>query len=101
MKRTGECKRCGICCRIALRATAQAGRDNALVEWACVRELEMESGADGLTSIYAIQPCPRLAEGEDGMAMCTIYDYRPQLCREYPGDAGMITAGCGFRFEEV
>lgn len=36
-----------------------------------------------------------------GVITCSIYEARPQMCRDYPVDKSDLLEGCGFYFEET
>ena len=71
LKRLGECKRCGQCCK---RHTPVGDR---IVEAAC----------------------DFLSFDSEGRAECLVYSARAQECRDYPAGPENLRPGCGYRFE--
>lgn len=99
-----ECNRCGACCeRFSFPSPleiAVSGRLNRLAKGEVVdsvrtalwigelEPLEIDAPCGG----YLFYGCPRLAfDTNDGRAVCTAYDARPETCRQFPnsGPAGL------------
>jgi len=100
---TGECLRCGQCCRgIHLKLDArwlrsEADFQRALAKYPRYRIFEITGrDARGLLRFS----CTRLSES----GLCTDYENRPSVCRNYPSPAmfcagARLIEGCGFRLK--
>lgn len=89
-----KCTRCGKCCRtldFSNQCTREdvvlwekAGRQDIL-EWVEIGENDefriwVRPGIDLLAEV-----CPWLVEEAGGFWACSIHDYKPEICRDYPG----------------
>jgi Fe-S-cluster containining protein len=81
-RRTGECKRCGKCCKLTNVFPAEAYRHLA----PAVRKV-----VDG-------HQCQHLRR-KHGQFGCAIYSERPDFCRDHPGTPEDIIPGCGYSFD--
>jgi Fe-S-cluster containining protein len=85
--RTGECKRCGVCC--TKRGLDQAGAQSSNM-MRPLREHDPNIGAR----------CPHLYFNRKGLAVCADYKNRPDWCRKYPQFPVERRRGCGYEFEK-
>lgn len=84
--RTGECGQCGKCCQyIQLPLARPLGPDET--RWVELHEGITVAGE----SIRIDTPC----SAYDGL--CTIYENRPTICRQYPTQD--LDEGCAYSFE--
>src|SRR3989344_872723 len=90
-----NCNRCGLCCRNSVKVSdedigrikrsghekARLEKDYLVVEADNTKHLKLK--ADGYCVFYAHGRRP------DGKALgvCTLYDDRPEMCRDFPGKA--------------
>ncbi len=85
------CSRCGRCCREVYLPVDKAYTEDGLdhLEWAKHHRLNIayREDSDGrrLWGVELDAPCIHLMEESDGKTTCTIYDDRPQMCRDYNG----------------
>jgi len=98
--RVGRCKRCGRCCRghRAIRGhNLKVLRDTAIIlgnDPEIVDELLYQLKDASLD-------CKHLrwkVKNGRRIAVCAIYDRRPQYCRDYPAEPADLIEGCGYRF---
>lgn len=98
--RVGRCKRCGRCCRghWAVRGhNPKVLRDTGLmlgIQPDLIDELIDELSSEKFN-------CEHLRWGRKGgrrIAVCSIYDGRPQACRDYPAEPADLLPGCGYSF---
>jgi Fe-S-cluster containining protein len=83
------CKRCGTCCKSLFFARKDILYDRdekeiaRLAEYHYVKTMKYVApdGKAYLAFKYPL-PCIHLKE-EDGVCVCTIYDTRPVICKEY------------------
>jgi len=99
-KRVGKCKRCGRCCRghyVIRGHSLKVIRENAVIMGINPTEI------DPYLRILKQYDCPHLRwEERNGkrIAVCAIYEKRPQCCRDYPSTPADLLPGCGFSFVE-
>jgi len=91
---TFQCRRCGWCCRNVVINIAYSdivrwfneGRNEILQEVSFIDNYP-KKGTGGFyiakTSFNPKQPCPFLGS-ENGLAVCSIYETRPIVCRDFP-----------------
>ncbi|RLC76533.1 MAG: hypothetical protein DRJ03_28485 [Chloroflexi bacterium] len=97
-KRVGGCKRCGKCCRghYVIRGHGlQVIKENAVIAGLAPSEVAP------LLNELRRYDCPHLRwEKRNGkrIAVCAIYERRPQCCRDHPATPADLLPGCGFRF---
>ena len=97
--RKGDCKRCGACCVLAVKAAALDSRE--LREWAEVRRIQVLDGEEGEAVLMVKSPCPHLEFGLIGQASCKLQENKPLRCRKFPAGPEDLLAGCGFYFGEA
>jgi len=84
-----KCKRCGTCCNEMFftvdRANTPGGLDH--LEWARCHGLDIEFRRDERNDrwwgICIQKPCLKLKIETDGLAICSKYEKRPNMCRDY------------------
>jgi hypothetical protein len=83
------CQRCAMCCRMQLEARGDH-RQLPLMEivfrerLVVARREPCACGCGGETfEGHVVETCPRLEEQDDGRLLCSDYENRPQLCRDY------------------
>jgi Fe-S-cluster containining protein len=75
-----ECEECCNCCRTGI--VSQNILSEKAIEFYRVKAyLTIEDGNRMVFFLY--EPCPKL---DEATGLCTIYDERPQTCREFPTD---------------
>jgi len=47
--------------------------------------------------IYMGTVCKYLIKEQDGRTKCSIYDQRPEICRNYPLETSELHEGCGYK----
>jgi Fe-S-cluster containining protein len=107
MKRTGNCKRCGTCCRdFCIDLHVGGVTDYEFTEY--LRWLGAHVGVE--TSIKDFKnrdielqiknPCKYLVDNKDGTFSCGIQGEKPDPCKRYPEEdyGDDISAKCGFQF---
>lgn len=73
------CKRCAKCCLLVVRLTKE---DIARMQKAGCRDfVQMRKGVSYLKQINGVCPYLSLSQGESS---CSIYDARPEICRDFP-----------------
>jgi len=107
MERTGECLRCGNCCKKVVLKFGMEGATTDLemaaaqdfLRWAALHEgVSVKQINEREAEVIFEARCSAL-KWENGEAVCTIYEDRPQICRGFPDSP---TPNCpGFRFEGV
>jgi Fe-S-cluster containining protein len=99
MTRTGECLRCGECCRwLGWFADADVP---GTVEWAEARGLTVVDNGDGTLAIMLKYTCPHLVV-HNAQCACALHgDDKPEVCRRFPTSRVELLPGCGFSFEDV
>jgi len=83
------CKRCGKCCKEMFftvdRADTPGGLDH--LEWARCHGLNIEFRRDDTNAkwwgVCLSKTCLELSVGNDGIATCSSYKERPDMCRDY------------------
>ncbi len=91
MKRVGECKQCGQCCRCV---GFVQWRNPGLIEWLEARGLDYTEYPDGTIRVLAPHVCPHLIDSK-----CDLHDgEKPDACRQFPTDPKHPLPGCGFSF---
>jgi Fe-S-cluster containining protein len=99
MRRKGfDCRRCGHCCLHLVDAYRGCVSDEDLSRWQAAGRDDLLAWIDTLDlghgnrlhlawidpkSKEEVDRCPWLSEGPDGFG-CTIYEQRPDYCRNYP-----------------
>ncbi len=83
--REGSCNQCGLCCLPPTPERLQAYAD---------------VGYEVKTQY--VDGCPFESCGEDGRIVCTDYEHRNQMCRDFPMvPADIVTIPeCGYSFKE-
>ena len=106
-----SCNRCGRCCLTfggSLAGTEQdvrrwktgGQRGAEILEWVTVFRLDgvivtIDLWFDPvLDDAWDDARCPWLVEGNDRTYSCSIYELRPDVCREYPGRRDQIESMC-------
>jgi len=91
LKRTGQCKRCGVCCMTARMSFAKSdvagGNEDAardLLRWWSLRPGTFVKEGEDTIEFGIDAPCKFLSFDEDGKATCLIQDNKPQICRDFP-----------------
>jgi len=113
-KRTGECKRCGACCRGEITANHRAGDKlfpgvvpettqqlvNALrsrgFAVVALRTFEKTHGPDTVRWEMVLR-CANLKED----LSCAIFEDRPMFCRGYPNHFNTHHPECGYTWDEA
>ena len=93
--RKGKCKRCGKCCTMKHLWNSMSKLDKEALKMMAPELYEMMEKA-----AKEDVKCPYL-KYENGIAVCTIYPFRPTFCAEYPATPDDLIPGCGYYFEEV
>jgi Fe-S-cluster containining protein len=113
-----ECKRCGTCCNDVRLAESPEMLRKAYEYW-----LRMPSVDPKFSEIYLIYPmltfkyenqsedlpyhyaCKHFTRDSKGLGVCSIYEIRPRMCRDFPYYEGIELApeekvspydGCGY-----
>lgn len=102
---TGSCHCCGNCCR-ALNLEGPHGWLRSAVAFASLVDRNPEFSRFEVTGKdscgYLLFRCRRV----DADGLCTDYEDRPSVCREFPHKdllfcGGMLPTGCGYKFIEI
>jgi uncharacterized protein len=103
-KRTGYCNGCGHCCQnVSLTFNNNVVQSEA--QFTQLKEAHPMYQAfllQGETEQGLLFKCSHLNEENQ----CRIYEYRPDFCRAYPSEAGLILGGklpeeCSYHFEPL
>ncbi len=113
-----ECKRCGTCCNDVRLAESPDMLKKAYEYWRTLPSVDPK-----FSEIYLIYPmlmfkyenlkedlpyhysCKHFTRSTDGLGICSIYEIRPRMCREFPYYEGIELApeekvspydGCGY-----
>jgi Fe-S-cluster containining protein len=99
-ERLGSCTRCGKCCTSIVSWTAYCPELRDYFEW-----LSLHQGVvvkrDRRTNIVWIEfknKC-RYLRLKRGKVVCSIYNDRPKICRDFPLDPGIAVNCPGFHFK--
>ncbi len=106
-RRSGECKRCGACCkaRIAFRVDSNAPEVRNGGQGTDERDMWFEVDEQNPRRLFGSfvvsdgTPCGSLA----GDGSCSKYDERDSICKDWPFHQSLVDAfsGCGYSFEEI
>ena len=77
LMRCGKCQHCGACCK-----------------WKVARGLKMFQGRRDEQREWCPYYMPELKR-------CSIYETRPEGCRDHPRTPAEVFEGCGFSFKET
>ncbi len=89
MTRTGECRRCGECCRLIGFRIDVAVPD--IIGWVTARGGVVR----GDMAIFE-HPCPHLVDGNN----CDVHGgEQPEVCKRFPEVYEQLLPGCGFGFD--
>ncbi len=101
MKRTGDCKRCGECCRNI--AFTQETLDWKTLEFLMMRFARIEARRlpSGSYVLLVEHECPQLRK-ENDKYKCALHGSarKPQMCQKFPEDENAMLKGCTYRFVE-
>lgn len=79
-----DCTRCGNCCRSLMINVSSADTERLAAHLHTstkkFEEKYIEKSSEGVTAVMNSIPCHFLHENK-----CTVYDARPNECREFPG----------------
>ena len=109
MKRTGNCKRCGNCCRdFYINLQVGGVTDYEFTEY--LRWLEGHAGVAASiknfrgrnVELQISNPCRHLVDNHDGTFSCAIQDNKPEICKRYPEEDfnDEVSKNCGFKFAQ-
>ena len=102
--RKGECNSCGMCCQylgrdIPLTITPPVRQDGEVdLEYIAVRGYQLDEKPGWATrNIHAFAPC---SVHDNENKRCTVYDQRPETCRNFPAHPAQIEqTPCSYWFE--
>jgi len=94
MKRIGECKQCGKCCKlIGFWTDNTIGFD----EWVLARGCDVRYFENGTKALVSLENrCPNLDDDNKCMKQAD----KPFVCSDYPTEPAHLLDGCGYSFEE-
>ena len=87
------CTMCGRCCRISIATVPEADWDEELEGLLVLKGKRYLDTLDGQRRYAYWSPCPHLDLVTDE---CTIHEYKPKVCRDYPSDPMTVLPGCGY-----
>jgi len=78
------CRSCGKCCQIMIFPIVLPVNKSLFEDWLKIRGGRIVKSDNTLyAEIYA--PCPYLNKSESGIFSCSIYDNRPDGCKQFDG----------------
>lgn len=102
--RKGDCNNCGWCCQFeAVHRCSGVAQDGGHVDPDTRKFYELRGGqisADGRTIRYLMHAYVPCSAHDQERSTCSVYDDRPQICRDFPKTPDQIEGSpCSYWFE--
>ena len=89
----GECKMCGMCCRLDIITVPESGWSESLEELSVLKGKQYIDTRAGIRRYASWAPCSHLDLITN---KCEIQGHKPQYCKDYPTNEADVLPGCGY-----